>query len=190
MRKPKREEIKIAELYSEEDIKEVVQVLAREISEDYAHLIQRSNFRLILIGILNGAIPFVGDLARALSKYFPLGILEIDYLAISSHREGPPGSIRLEKDTKKPLKGKHVLVVEDIADTGRTLKKTKRIIAAKDPASIRVCVLVDRYSLTEKAVKPDYVGFTIYKPHWLVGYGLDDKGFGRELPFIGYIVDP
>ena len=185
MKKPKREEFEIVELYSEKDIQEMVQILAREIAEDFKDLMQQKNFQLVLVGILNGAVPFIGDLARALSKYFPLGILEIDYLAISSHREGGP--IRLEKDTKKPLKNKHVLVVEDITDTGRTLEEIMKIIAAKDPASIRICVLIDRYSPTEKVVKPDYVGFTVCKPHWLVGYGLDDKGIGRELPFIGYL---
>ena len=191
MKKPRKEELKVVELYSREEIQDVVQVLAKEISEDYVPLLQKDNCQLVLVGILNGAVPFIGDLAREISQYFPLGMIQIDYLAISSYKgRKQKAQIRIEKDTKTPLKGKHILVIEDIVDSGRTLRQIVSIISAKEPASIKVCTLINRHKLQRREVEPDYVGLTFCKDSWLIGYGLDLDGFGRELPFIGYIVDP
>ena len=168
-----------------------MQVLAREIAEDYGPLLQKDNEQLVMVGVLNGAVPFIGDLARELSQYFLPGTIQIDYLAISSYKgRKQKAQIRLEKDTKAPLKDRHVLVVEDIVDSGRTLRQIMSVMSAKEPASIKVCVLINRYKPQEREVEPDYVGITVWQKLWLIGYGLDLCGLGRELPWIGYIVDP
>lgn len=113
----------------------------------------------------------------------------LDYIAISSYKGNRQGHIKIEKDTKRPLEGRHVLVVEDIIDTGRTLNEISALILAKQPASVRFCTLVNRHRIEERPVEPDYVGFTVCRPYWLVGYGLDYRGLGRELPFIGYLLE-
>lgn len=191
MREKPVQEWEIRELYSPEDIRDAVGILAKSMADDYQRALStEKDFKLVLVGVLNGAVPFIGDLARALSRYFLLGTIELDYIAISSYRGRRQGLIRLEKDTKEPLEGKHVLVVEDIIDSGKTLKEIAELISAKHPRSIRFCVLVSRHKAQKRPVEPNYVGFTVCKPYWLIGYGLDYNGFGRALPFIGYIVDP
>jgi hypoxanthine phosphoribosyltransferase len=182
--------LEVKELFSQEDIAEEIEILAQEIARDYGPMFEKNKreFRLVLVGILNGAVPFIGDLARELSRYFPLGNIEIDYMAISSYRGNKSGTVRVEKDTKYPLEGKHVLVVEDIVDTGKTLTQVLKLLSARGPKSLKACVLVNKHRVRQEEVELHYVGFTVTGDKWVIGYGLDFNNLGRELPFIGYLV--
>ncbi len=175
-------------LFTQEEIKERVKELALQIKEDYKGILSnRNKDKLVLLGILNGCVPFIGDLAKELSRYFPVGFIEIDYIAISSYRGMKSGPIRIDKDTKYPLKGKHVLLVEDIIDTGRTLQEVVGLLTKRGVKSLRICVLVEKIKARDNNLKIDYSGFAAPGHKWLVGYGLDLDGMGRELPFIGYL---
>ncbi|MCD5396175.1 MAG: hypoxanthine phosphoribosyltransferase [Candidatus Pacebacteria bacterium] len=189
MRKKNLQNLEIRKLFSQEEIKEAVKILAKEIVRDYRLQLEeeKENFCLVLVGILNGAVPFIGDLARELSTYFPVGTIEIDYMAISSYGGTVSGKIRLEKDTKYPLGGKHVLIVEDIIDTGKTLAQILNLLSAKNPKSLKTCVLIDKHRPRKQEVTLHYVGFTVANDKWVIGYGLDFNNIGRELPFIGYL---
>ena len=161
MKRIKLEEIEIKKLFSRVDIEDRIKVMAREIATDYSNEAKSSKFKLVLVGILNGAVPFIGDLARELSNYFPVGSIEIDFIAISSYKGTKSGPVKLEKDTKSPLSGKHVVVIEDIIDTGKTLREVTRILLAKNPASLRVCVLIDKHRAVSREIDIHYVGFTV-----------------------------
>jgi hypoxanthine phosphoribosyltransferase len=176
-------------LFSEKEIRKKVIDLAEELAHDYKNIYEkeRTKFRLVLLGILNGAVPFIGDLARELSKYFPPGTIEIDYMAISSYRGKKSGPIRIDKDTKYPLEGAHVIVVEDIIDTGQTLFEILNLLSKRQTKSLKTCVLVKKARPRNKEVPLDYIGFLVPADKWLIGYGLDFEGKGRELPFIGYL---
>jgi hypoxanthine phosphoribosyltransferase len=174
-------------LYSAQEIAAQVNALAQRIVADYLPLQQREGeaFRLVLVGVLSGAEPFLSDLARALSGHFPAGCLEKEYVALSSYRQGTaPGAVRFLLDTKRPLTGAHALVVEDIVDTGKTLNHLVSMLRAHAPRSFRVCALIDKPAAREKQPQLDYVGFRTDGELWLVGYGLDYDAKGRELPDI------
>jgi len=164
-------------LLTEEQITRRVYELGRQISDDY------KGKDLVLVGILKGAFVFLADLARGIS--IPL---TIDFVAISSYGVSTKSSgvVRIIKDLDEPVENKHVLLVEDIVDTGWTLKLSylRENLYAKKAASVRVCVLLDKPSRREADVQLDYVGFVIPNK-FVVGYGLDFKGFFRNLPFIG-----
>lgn len=177
----------LEELYSSSEIREQVGVLAKQIATHYAPLLEqeRAGFRLVLVGVLSGAEPFLSDLARALSAHFPLGFIEKEYVALSSYRDGVvSGAVRFLLDTKQPLTGAHVLIVEDIVDTGKTLAHLISLLEARLVKSLKVCALIDKIALREKEVQTDYVGFRTEEDLWLIGYGLDYNAKGRELPNI------
>ena len=181
----------ISPLISESEIQEKIKELARKIYDDYRKLAQENGFRLILVGVLNGAIQFVADLARELSEYFPSSSIEIDFVSISTRRQGTAvGKLVLEKDTKYPLSKAHVLVVDDILDTGKTLSwLTNYILNSKKHKgilSLKTCVLLVKSSAQEKKIRPDYFGFLI-PDVWVVGYGLDIAGKYRQLKDISRI---
>ncbi len=150
--------------------------LGQEISADYA------GRTLLLVGVLNGAVVFLTDLMRAIS--IPL---ELDFVAISSYGAGTrsSGVIRVIKDLDESVEGKHVLIVEDIIDTGLTLKLSYLVdnLKARKAASVQICALLDKPARRETEVHADYVGFTIPNK-FVVGYGLDFKGFYRNLPSV------
>ena len=152
-----------------------VSELAARIEEDYADL-----GSLVLVGVLKGAFVFLADLARRLS--IPR---QIDFIALSSYNRGSvsTGEVRLIMDTRVNLTERHVLVVEDIVDTGYTLDYLLRSLRARFPASVRSCVLLSKPELREIDVKIDYVGFEI-PDVWVVGYGLDYGERFRTLPFV------
>lgn len=177
----------LKELYSSSEIHKQVDVLAQQVAQDYVPLLAQEgeDFRLILVGVLSGAEPFLSDMARALSAHFPLGVIEKEYVALSSYRDGVvSGAVRFLLDTKQPLTGAHVLVVEDIVDTGKTLAHLISLLEARLVKSLKVCALIDKVASREKEVQTDYVGFRTEDDLWLIGYGLDYNAKGRELPNI------
>jgi len=161
-------------LVAEKEIAARVVELGRAITRDYA------GANLVLVGVLQGAIPFIADLMRAL----PLD-LTVDFLRASSYGSGTTSSraVRLVADLSVDIANRHVLVVDDIVDTGHTLAALKRELEARGPLSVRTCVLLDKTSRRETNVTVDYVGFTIPNV-FVVGYGLDYDGLYRNLPYV------
>lgn len=135
----------------------------------------------ILVTVLKGGVTFLADLARLI----PLP-LEIDLLDISPYREG--GTARIVKDLDRDISGRHVLVVEDVVDTGLTLAYVLQVLASRGPASLRVCTLLDRSVRRIAELPLDWVGFEV-GDEYLVGYGLDLEGRLRGLPGILAVLD-
>jgi len=161
-------------LVAEKEIAARVVELGRAITRDYAEA------NLVLVGVLQGAIPFIADLMRVL----PLD-LTVDFLRASSYGSSTTSSraVRLVADLSVDIADRHVLVVDDIVDTGHTLATLKRELQARGPRSVRTCVLLDKTSRRETDVTVDYVGFTIPNV-FVVGYGLDYDGLYRNLPYV------
>lgn len=162
-----------------EDIHRRVAELARQIDADYAEADE-----ILLLGVLRGAFIFLADLARQLETAH-----RVDFIALSSYENGSTfaGGVRLIMDSRISVAGRHVLVVEDILDSGRTLAYLLETFEARHPASVRSCALV-RKPGQEVAVELDYLGFDI-PDEWVVGYGLDFGDHYRTLPYIG-VVEP
>ena len=165
-------------LISEEAIRQRVKELAAEISRDYA-----SKGELVLLGVLKGSFIFLADLSRALT--IPR---TIEFIAVSNYEHGsvPSGAVRLLMDVRGSLQGRHVLIVEDIVDTGQTLHYLIDMLKSRDPASVRSCALLHKEHMTEVDVDLDYLGFSI-GDEWVVGYGLDYAEKNRTLPYIGIV---
>lgn len=165
-------------LFSEEQIRVRVNELAATISADY-----EADEEVLLIGVLRGAFIFLADLSRRLTIS-----RQIDFIALSSYEDGARhrGAVRLIMDLRGDVSGKHVLIVDDIADTGRTLQYLKRNLHTRRAASVRTCVLLRKPSRHEVPVDIDYVGFEI-PDAWVVGYGLDYADGNRSLPYIGIV---
>lgn len=161
-------------LYSHAQIQRRVRALARRISQDYAEQ------RLVLVGILKGVICFMSDLMQHLS--IPV---TLDFMAISYYGGDSP-VVRITRDLDTNIAGQHVLMVEDIVDTGMTLNYILSHLWAHNPASLRVCTLLDKRARRLVDVPLDYVGFQI-PDEFVVGYGLDYNGEYRNLPFIGVL---
>ncbi|GBD35224.1 Hypoxanthine phosphoribosyltransferase [bacterium HR36] len=166
-------------LLSAQQIQQRIQELAHEIRRDYAEK------HPVLVGVLKGAFMFLADLVRELR--FPL---QCDFLKISSYGQQTEssGQISLQLDTTIPLTGRHVLVVEDIVDTGLTTAWLLEHLQKKSPASLRVCALLDKPARRRVEVPLDYVGFRIPN-RFVVGYGIDCAEAYRELDYIGYLAD-
>jgi len=167
-------------LISEADIDRRVSELAEEISRDY-----KGKGDIVLVGVLKGAFIFLADLSRRLT--IPR---TIEFIAVSSYPDSSvsSGAVRLVMDVRGNIEGRHVLIVEDIVDTGHTLVYLKDLLASHHPASIRTCTLVHKADRAEVDVEIDYLGFGI-GDEWVVGYGLDYAEHDRTLPYIG-IVNP
>ncbi len=161
-------------LVPEKEIVARVGELGRAIARDYAAA------NLVLVGVLQGAIPFVADLMRAVALD-----LTVDFVRTSSYGSGTTssGSVRLVTDLSMDITDRHVLIVDDIVDTGHTLAALKRTLQARGPRSVRTCVLLDKTGRRETEVAIDYVGFTIPNV-FVVGYGLDYDGLYRNLPYV------
>lgn len=170
-----------------EDIKEIlldagtiaakVGELGEEISTDYA------GKEILMIGVLRGAVIFMADLARAIQV--PVAI---DFMAVSSYGSSSKSSgvVRILKDLDENVEGKHLLIVEDIIDTGLTLKYLLENLWSRKPASIKICALLNKPTRRKAEVPVDYNGFDI-PDYFVVGYGLDFAGKYRNLPFIGIL---
>jgi len=165
-------------LISEEEIQTKVAELARRISADY-----RDVDDLILVGVLKGSFIFLADLARRLT--IPRSV---DFMALTTYGDGTTtdGAVRLLLDLRRNIAGKHVLIVEDIVDTGYTLAYLVRALAAREPASLKTCVLVHKPDRREVYAQIDYLGFEI-PDEWVVGCGLDWAEKFRTLPYIGVV---
>lgn len=166
---------RIHPLFSDVQIRQRVQELGIQISSDYA------NKDLVVIGLLSGVYPFFADLTRAIDMD-----IDVNFMRVSSYRGGmdSTGDIKVIFDIDRPIKGRHVLVVEDIVDTGMTLSKVCKLLEDMEPASIKVVVLLDKPSRRKVPISADYVGFPI-EDHFVVGYGLDLEGIYRNLPYVG-----
>lgn len=161
-------------LVSEVTIQQHVQVLAQQISADYAGV-----ERLYLVGVLKGAFIFLADLARQLTVPHI-----VDFMAVSSYGQAGAvsGAVRLMMDLREPIKGQHVLIVEDIVDSGHTLRYLYNTLQGRQPASLKTCALV-RKQQSQMTFPVDYLGFEI-PDVWVVGYGLDYADRHRTLPYI------
>ena len=160
-------------LVSTDSIASRVKALADQISSDY-----RDVDRIFLIGILKGAFIFLADLCRELSVPHV-----VDFMAVSSYgKTTTTGAVRLIMDLREPIDGQHAIIVEDIADSGKTLKYLYQVLQWHNPASLKTCVLL-RKSKDMLDVPIDYLGFTI-PDKWVVGYGLDYADRFRTLPYI------
>ena len=159
-------------LLSEEEIKAMVKRLGEQITRDYA------GKKLFLICVLKGGFVFMADLVRAID--LPL---EVDFIAVSSYGSSTKtsGVVRLLKDIDKPVNDKHVLIVEDIMDSGLTLKYIKEMFETRSPLSIKICTAFDKPERRRVDITPDYVGAVI-PDEYVIGYGLDYDGILRNLP--------
>ncbi len=158
----------------EEELRARIDALGQEIGRDYA------GHPPLLVGVLKGAFVFMSDLARAI----PLPV-EFDFMAVSSYGSATKtsGVVRIVKDLDLDLTGRHVLIVEDIIDSGLTLTYLRRNLTARNPASVEVCALLVKEGLQREPQDLRYVGFTI-PPEFVVGYGLDVAERYRNLPYI------
>ena len=165
-------------LLDETTIQNRVRELAEEINRDYA------GEQILLICILRGALPFLVDLMRDISV--PNAI---DCMAVSSYGEGAretTGNVRMTLDLKTNIEGRHVILVEDIVDSGRTIAHVLELLRTRNPKSLKVCALLDKESRREIKVPIHYRGFTIANK-FVFGYGLDLDEYYRNLRFIGVV---
>ena len=170
-------EDKIRVLVSEEEVDRRIEEVGAQISKDYA------GKQVHLICVLKGGVFFTCELAKRIS--IPVSM---DFMSVSSYGSGTKSSgvVKLVKDLDEPLDGKEVLIVEDIIDSGRTLSYLIEILYKRNPASIRLCTLLDKPERRVADVKVDYVGFAI-PDEFVVGYGLDYDQKYRNLPYIGVV---
>jgi hypoxanthine phosphoribosyltransferase len=138
---------------------------------------------LLMVAVLKGSVIFMADLMRAITIPH-----EIDFMATSSYGAGveSSGVVRILKDLDKPIEGRHVLIVEDIIDSGHTLAYLRRILQARQPASLHIVTLLDKPERREVAIDVDWTGFSIPN-EFVIGYGLDYDEIYRNLPYIGVL---
>ena len=164
-------------LFSEEQLKNRVQEIARQITADY------QGKEIMLISVLRGSFVFMADLCRAIDLPCTL-----DFMAVSSYGKGTKssGQVQITKDLSEDISDRHIIVVEDILDSGNTLSYLLKILENRHPASIRLCTLLDKPDRRVKPVEVHYSGFTI-PDAFVVGYGLDYSEKYRNLPYIGIL---
>lgn len=163
-------------LISENKIEKRINELAKEINKEY------EGKELILLGILKGSIVFMVELAKKLKMK-----VKFEFMEVSSY-EGTEstGNLKIKKPLKEDIEGKDVLIIEDIIDTGRTLKELKKYLEAKNPNSVKIATLLSKPSRRVVEIEADYMGFEV-EDKFVVGYGLDYNQKYRNLPYIGYI---
>ncbi|HEX6761719.1 MAG TPA: hypoxanthine phosphoribosyltransferase [Gaiellaceae bacterium] len=166
-------------LIGEAELQERIRALGTEISADY------QGRELLLVGVLKGAVFFMADLMRAISVS-----CEIDFMAISSYGAATDSSgvVRILKDLDINIEGRHVLVVEDIIDSGLTLSYLLRNLESREPASLEICALLTKPERREVEVPVRYIGFEIPN-RFVIGYGLDFAERYRNLPYVGVLRD-
>lgn len=162
-------------LLSTEEIQKRVEELGAQLTEEYR------GKELLAVGILKGSNMFMSDLIRQIT--IPM---QIDFMMVSSYGNATESSgvVKIVKDLEYGIKGKHLLIIEDIIDSGLTLKYLKQMLETREPASIKLCTLLDKPARREQHVNVDYVGFTM-PDEFLVGYGIDYAEYYRNLPYIG-----
>jgi hypoxanthine phosphoribosyltransferase len=168
-------------IVTEKQIHEKIEELARKIAADYAHV---SN--VLLVCILKGAVMFMADFARALGREGQA--VELEFIAISSYGQHATSSgvVRILKDLDRDIAGRHVIVVEDIVDSGLTLSWLLKYLASRSAASVEVVALLRKPDAIKVQVPVKYVGFDIPN-EFVVGYGLDFAESYRELPYVGIL---
>lgn len=166
-------------MISEQEVQQRVKVLGTEITEFY-----NGSDDLVLVGLLRGSFVFMADLARAIELTH-----QVDFMTASSYGNSMESSrdVRILKDLDDDIKGKDVLLVEDIIDTGNTLNKVKEILSLRQPKSIQICTLLDKPSRREINVDVKWVGFEI-PDEFVVGVGIDYAQKYRHLPYIGKVI--
>jgi hypoxanthine phosphoribosyltransferase len=165
-------------LYSAGEIAEKVSSLGREITQAY------QGTELYIIGILKGGFMFMSDLVRCID--LPL---KVGFARISSYgNSDSSGDVKIVQDIDEAIRGKHVIIVDDIMDTGHSLFAFKKHLEAKGPASVKICTMIDKTIRRETSLSPDYFGFRI-DDGFIVGYGLDFAENYRTLPDL-YLLDP
>ncbi len=164
-------------LITSEEIGARVRELGQQITNDYA------GQDILMIGVLRGAVVFMSDLARAIKRP-----IDIDFMAISSYglSTNSSGVVRILKDLDEVVQGRHLLIIEDIIDSGLTLNYLVENLKSRKPASVRICTLLSKPDRRKVDVQVDYNGFII-PDYFVVGYGLDYAGKYRNLPFIGVL---
>ncbi len=167
-------------LLSAQQIADRVATLGGELSAAYAHT------NPLFVGVLKGAFVFMADLVRAVDID-----LEVDFMALSSYGRSTEtsGVVRILMDLNEPVEGRHVVLVEDIVDTGLTLSYLENHLAAAGAASVEVCALLVRSGRQHAASHIKYVGFEL-PPAFVVGYGLDAGENGRNLPYVAEYLEP
>ncbi|PKL47171.1 MAG: hypoxanthine phosphoribosyltransferase [Candidatus Riflebacteria bacterium HGW-Riflebacteria-2] len=164
-------------LIDPEAIQKRIAELGQQISNDY------KGEELVVVCILKGAFLFTSDLCRNIT--LPQ---KLDFMAVSSygHSTRSSGIVRIEKDLSESIEDKHVLIVEDIIDSGLTMSYLLKILGDRKPASIKICVLCNKPANQQQFVHIDYCGFKL-EDEFVVGYGLDFRGYLRNLPYIGVV---
>ena len=164
-------------LVSHDEITEAAKKLGAQLTKDYA------GKNPILVGILKGSIPFMAELVKHIDTH-----IEMDFMMVSSYHGGTASSgvINIKQDVTQDIKGRHVLFVEDIIDTGQTLKSLRDMFIAREAASVHIATLLDKPEGRVVEIKADYTCFTIPN-EFVVGYGLDYKENYRNLPFVGVL---
>lgn len=164
-------------LFSEQDLADCVARLAQEINRDYA------GKELLVVGVLQGSFVFLADLVRRLD--LPVCV---EFISVSSYGSGAvsSGQLQLRLDLSAEIAGRHVLLVEDILDSGNTLHRLLPMLSARNPASLAVCVLLDKPERREKEIVAAYTGFQI-PDAFVVGYGLDYDQKYRNFPYLGIL---
>ena len=171
---------KLRVLYNKKTIFKRVKDIAQQISCDYP------SGELILVGVLKGGFIFLADLVRALKIPVHIDFVRLASYGTSTHSSG---KIKILKDLETSITGKDVIIVEDIVDTGLTLKFLKQELARRRPRSLKICALLDKKFRRKVEIKADYVGITMEKDYFVVGYGLDFSEHYRHLPEI-FFFDP
>jgi hypoxanthine phosphoribosyltransferase len=169
-------------IITEAQIREKTAELAKQVSADYATV----EDGLLLVCVLKGAVMFMADFARALGPHGPA--TELEFMAVSSYGQGTTssGTVRILKDLDRDIAGRHVIVVEDIVDSGLTLSWLLRYLASRKAASVEVVTLLRKPEAVKVSIPVKYVGFDIPN-EFVVGYGLDFAERYRELPYVGVL---
>ncbi|PIJ49870.1 hypoxanthine phosphoribosyltransferase [Erwinia sp. OLTSP20] len=167
-------------MISEREIATRVAELGKQITADY----RDSGTEMVLVGLLRGSFIFMADLCRAIKVTH-----EVDFMTASSYGSGMSSTrdVKILKDLEEDIRGKDVLIVEDIIDSGNTLSKVGEILRLREPKSLAICTLLDKPERREVDVTVKYVGFTI-PDEFVVGYGIDYAQHYRHLPYIGKVI--
>jgi hypoxanthine phosphoribosyltransferase len=166
-------------LYSEEQLLQRVKELGEQITRDYGD----KKEEILLVSVLQGSYIFMADLSRAID--LPV---RVDFMSVSSYGSGTrsSGQVEIKKDISLNLEGYHIIIVEDILDSGNTLSYLIELLKVRRPSSIKICTLFDKPARRTRPIKADYVGFTV-PDAFVVGYGLDYDQHYRNLPYIGIL---
>ncbi len=163
--------------FSGEELQQKVREIGAQITRDY------EGRDPLFVGVLKGSFVFMADLMRAVDLY-----CDIDFMAVSSYGSGTTttGAVKINKDLSYSVEGRHIILIEDILDSGVTLSYLKKYIEARKPASVRICTLLDKPARRRADIHADYVGFEC-PDAFIVGYGLDYAERYRNLPYIGVL---